>query len=187
MENRRVIDEKDERIAMLERQLIELQEAKQQVAATVAVDHNSSSFSLPKGIFKYFLRAGRLKVILAITILVLLFITAGGIRLFAGNASKQNIITIVEHVQELATLATAKAYTTAVIQEEDNKIFSKDISINLPGTKRELLFIVPGTVIAGVNLEGITSRDMDINEKTKEIDITLPRAELLQEASLTDG
>ncbi|RXI96298.1 DUF4230 domain-containing protein [Anaerobacillus alkaliphilus] len=185
--NGEILEEKDKKIAQLERQLIEfeLKEARQQIAATIAVDHNSSSFSLPKGILKYFLKAGRLKIILAIVILVfLVVITAVGIRLIAGNALKQNSITIVEQVQELATLATAKAHTKAVIQEKDNKIFSKDISINLPGTKREILFIVPGTIIAGVNLKGVTSRDMVINEKTKEIDITLPRAELIQDASL---
>lgn len=40
------------------------------------------------------------------------------------------------------------------------------------------------TVIAGVDLKGITSKDMDINEETKEIDITLPHAELIQDPSV---
>lgn len=183
--NREIIEEKDEKIAQLERQLIELKEAQQQSAATIAVDHNSRSLSPPKGIFKSFLKAGGLKIILAMVILVfLVVITSGGIRLFASSTFKQESVMFVEHVQELATLATAKAHTKAVIHEEDNKIFSKDISINLPGTKREFLLIVPGTVIAGVDLKGITSEDMVINEETKEIDITLPHAELIQDASL---
>ncbi|MBS4214214.1 DUF4230 domain-containing protein [Bacillus sp. FJAT-49825] len=55
----------------------------------------------------------------------------------------------------------------------------KDISKNLPEPKRELLLIVPGTVIAGFDLKGITSEDMVINEETKDIDITLPHAKLI--------
>ncbi len=180
--NREIIEEKDEKIAQLERQLIELKEAQQQSAATIAIDHNSRSLSPPKGIFKSFLKVGGIKLILAM--LVFLVITTGGIWLFGGSTSKQESVMFVEHVQELATLTTAKAYTKAVIHEEDNKIFSKDISINLPGTKRELLLIVPATVIAGVDLKGITSEDMVINEETKEIDITLPHAELIQDPSL---
>ena len=180
--NRETIEEKDEKIAQLERLLIELKEAQQQSAATIAIDHNLRSVSPPKGIFKFFFKAGVFKIILAI--LVLLIITSGVIWLFAGSTFKHKSVTFVEHVQELSTLATAEAYTKAVIHEEDNKIFGKDISKNLPGTKRELLLIVPGTVIAGVDLKGITSEDMVINEKTKEIDITLPHAKLIQDPSL---
>lgn len=178
--NREIIEEKDEKILQIERQLIELKEAQQQSAATIAVDHNSRSLSQSKGIFKSFLKAGVLKIILAI--LVLLVITSGVIWLFAGSTFKQESVTIVEHVQELSTLATAEAHITAVLHEEDNKNFWKDISI--PGTKRELLLVVPGTVIAGVDLKGITSEDMVINEKTQEIDITLPHAKFIQDPSL---
>lgn len=180
--NREIIEGKDEKIAQLERQLIELKEAQQQSAATIAVDHNSRSLSLPKGIFKFFLKAGVLKIVLAI--LVPLIIISGVFRLFAGSTFKHKSVTYVEHVQELATLATAQAYTKAVIHEEDNKIFGKNISIDLLGTKRELLLIVPGTVIAGVDLKGITSKDMVINEETKVIDITLPHAKLIQDPSV---
>ncbi|MFZ3590025.1 DUF4230 domain-containing protein [Bacillus sp. DJP31] len=183
--NREIIEEKDEKIAQLERQLRELNEAQQQIAATIAVDHNTRSLSPPKGIFKSFLKAGGSKIILAMVILVfLVVITSGGIRLFAGSTFKQESVTFVEHVQELATVATAEAHMKVVLHEEDNKIFSKDISINLPGTKRELLLVVPATVIAGVDLKGITSEDMVINEETKEIDITLPHAKLIQDPSV---
>ncbi|MCM3766290.1 DUF4230 domain-containing protein [Neobacillus niacini] len=176
--------EKDEKIAQLERLLIELKEAQQQSAAAIAVDYNSRTFSPPKGKFKFFLKAGRLNIILAILGLLVLALAGIGIWLFTGSNSKQESVIFVEHVQELSTLATAEAHMKAVIHKEDNKIFGKDIAKNLPGTKRELLFIVPGTVIAGVDLKGITSKDMDINEKTKVIDITLPPAKLIQEPSL---
>lgn len=181
--NREIIEEKDEKIAQLERQLIEIKEAQQQSAATIALDHNSRSLSPPKGIFKSFLKVLGLMIILAI--LVFLVITSGGIwRLFAGSTFKQESVTFVEQVQELATLATAEAHMKVVLSQEDNKIFGKDISINLPGTKRKLLLVVPATVIAGVDLKGITSKDMVINEETKEIVITLPHAKLIQDPSV---
>jgi hypothetical protein len=180
--NREIIEEKDERIAQLERQLRELNEAQQQIAATIAVEHNSRSISPAKGIFKSFLKAGGSKIILAMAILVFLVVMISvGIRLFAGNTFTQETVVFVEHVQELATLATAEAHTKAVIHQEDSKNF---LSINLPGTKRELLLVVPATVVAGVDLKGITSEDMVINEETKEIDITLPHAKLIQDPSL---
>jgi hypothetical protein len=182
MDTRKIIEEKDEKIAQLERLLLELKEAPLQSAATIAVDLNARSLSLPKGISKFFLKAAGVKIIWAI--LVLLVITSGVIWFYAGSTFKQKSVTFVEHVQELATLATAEAHMKAVIHEEDNKIFGKDIPIDLPGTKRKLLLVVPGTVIAGVDLKGITSKDMEINEETKKIDISLPHAKLIQMPSL---
>ncbi|MFE7060789.1 DUF4230 domain-containing protein [Sutcliffiella sp. NPDC057660] len=180
--NRESIEEKDSRIAHLERQLIELQEAQQQGAATTALDLNARPLPLPKGVFKIFLKASMLKIILGT--FVLLVIILGGIWIFTGGTFKNESVTYVEQVQELATLATAEAHMKVVLHEEDNKIFGKDISMNLPGTKRELIIIVPSTVIAGVDLKGITSEDMVINEDTREIDITLPHAKLIQDPSL---
>lgn len=184
--NREIVEEKDERIAQLERQLRELNEAQQQIAGTITVEHNSRASSSPKGIFKSSLKAGGSKIILAmVTLVFLVVITAVGIRQFVDSTFKQKSVTFVEHVQELATLATAEAHMKAVLHQEDNKkIFW---SINLPGTKRELLLVVPATVIAGVDLKEITSEDMVINEETKEIDITIPHAELIQDPSLQMG
>jgi hypothetical protein len=176
--------EKDEKIAQVERLLQELKEAEQQSAATIAVEHNTRSrtVSPPKGIFKSFLKASKLNIILVLVILVLLVIIgSGGLRLFVGSTSKQESVTFVERVQELATLATAEAHMKEVIHQEEAKNF---LNINLPGTKRELLLVVPATVIAGVDLKEITSKDMDINEETKEIDITLPHAKLIQDPSI---
>jgi hypothetical protein len=179
--NREIREDKDERIALLERQLKELTEPKQQSAATIAADHNTGTISLPKGISKTFLKAaGGLKIILFLAILVLV-LTIVVIWLLAGNTSKQESVTFIEHVHELATLATAEAHIKEVLHQEEYKNF---LNINLPGTKRELLLVVPATVIAGVDLKTVTSRDMDINEETKEIDITLPHAELIQDPAI---
>lgn len=182
--NREIIKEKDEKIAQLERLLVELKASQQQSAATIAVDYNSRSFSTPKRRSKYFLKTSGLKIILVI--LGFLVIAVGGFWLFSGNPFKQDSVTFVEQVKELSTLATAEARMKTVLQEKDNKILGKNIPFNLdlPGTKREILLIVPATVIAGVDLKGITSKDMIIDEETKEIDITLPHAELIQEPSV---
>jgi hypothetical protein len=182
--NREIKEEKDEKIAQLERLLIELKEAQQQSAATIAVGHNTRTLSPPKGIFKSFLKVGGLKIILPMVILVFLIgvIASGGIRLFTVSTFKQQeSVTFVERVQELATLATAEAYMKTVIHEKEGKKFLK---MDLLGTKRELLLVVPATVIAGVDLKKVTSNDMVINEKTKEIDITLPHAKLIQNPSI---
>lgn len=182
--NREIIKEKDEKIAHLERLLKELKEAQQQSAATVAADYNSRSLTTKKRRFKYFLKASGLKIISVF--LAFLVIATGGIWLFSVNPFKQESVTFVEEVKELSTLATAEAHMKTVLQEKDNKILGKDIpfDLDLPGTKREILLIVPATVIAGVDLKGITSKDLIINEETKEIDITLPHAELVQEPSV---
>lgn len=181
--SREIIEKKDEKIAQLERQIRELNEATQQSAATIAVDHNSRYASSQKGISKSFFNVGKLKniLIMAIVILVALIIALGVFRLFSGSTVKQESVTFVESVQELATLATAEAYMKEVLHQEENKNF---FNIDLPGTKREVLLVVPATVIAGVDLKGITSKDMNINEKTKELDITLPHAEIIQEPSV---
>lgn len=71
-----------------------------------------------------------------------------------------------------------------ILEQEDNKIFGKDIQFNLPGTKQEILLVVPATVIAGVDLKEVTYSDIQVNEEEKEIEITLPRATLLQNPAI---
>ncbi|OCA85983.1 hypothetical protein A8F94_14145 [Bacillus sp. FJAT-27225] len=179
--NREIFEEKDEKIEQLERLLIELKEARQQSAATIAVGQNTRYVSEPKRISKSFIRAGVFKVILPILVLLIISVV---IWQFAGGNTKKESVTFVESVQELATLATAEAHMKTVIKEKDNKIFGKDIPLDLPGTKRELLLVVPATVIAGVDLKKVTSEDMVINKETKEIDITLPHAKLIQDPAV---
>ena len=181
--NREIIEEKDEKIAQLERHINRNKGSTTAKCCNYCVDHNSRSLSPPKGIFKSFLKVRGLKIILAI--LVFLVITSGGIwGYLRAVPSNKSLSRLLNKFKSYATLATAEAHMKVVLNEEDNKIFGKDISINLPGTKRELLLVVPATVIAGVDLKGITSKDMVINEETKEIDITLPHAKLIQDPSV---
>ena len=179
--DRRNSAEKDEEITRLEQQLKELKEAQQQSAATIAADYDTRSFSPPRRLNKSF---PKMNIILTLFVLLAIGIASVVIWFTMSGNSKQKTVTFVESVQELATLATAEAHMKTVIHEEGNKVFSKNIPFNLPGTKQELLLIVPGTVIAGVDLKGISSKDMVINKETNEIDITLPHAELLQVPAL---
>ncbi|MFS0634998.1 DUF4230 domain-containing protein [Mesobacillus foraminis] len=105
-------------------------------------------------------------------------------KLFSGSTSQSEAITIVEQVQELATLVTAEAVVTTVIKEEDNKLFNKELNIHLPGTKRTVLLVVPATVLAGVDLQNISKTDIQVNEEQKEISLTIPHASIIQEPSI---
>jgi hypothetical protein len=125
----------------------------------------------------------------AFLIILIVFLLAGAagltyFKLFAGKSAESQTLSIVESVHELATLATAEAVVTTVIKEEDNKIFDREISINLPGTKRTSLLIIPATVIAGVDLSQVTEDNIKINHQDKEITLTLPHAKIIQEPSI---
>ncbi|MFX3673660.1 MAG: DUF4230 domain-containing protein [Paenisporosarcina sp.] len=180
--NEDILKAKDERIARLEKMIIDLTEAKQQIAVTIADAYNSRTFSKSKSKFKFSTIVSSLKAFFII--FLLLVIIGGGIWLYQMNKSKQSSETFIKNVQELSKLATAELYTETVLQSEDNKIFGKNIPLNIFGTKREVIFVVPASVIAGVDLKEVTSEDMVINKETNEITITLPHAELIQKPSL---
>lgn len=180
--NEEILKAKDERIARLEKMIIDLTEAKQQNAATIAEPYNSRTFSTSKSKFNFSTIVSSLKAFFIL--LLLLVIIGGGIWLYQMNKPKQSSETFLKNVQELSKLATAEIYTDTVLQTEDNKVFGKNIPLNILGTKREVMFVVPASVIAGVDLKEVTSDDMVINEETNEINITLPHAELIQKPSI---
>ncbi|CAM3799616.1 DUF4230 domain-containing protein [Mesobacillus thioparans] len=101
-----------------------------------------------------------------------------------GSTSKAESTVFIEQVHGLAALATAEAQVKVVIEEEDNELFGEKIRYNFPGTKRELLLIIPATVIAGVDLETIEPKDMKVDEERKVIEIFLPKATFLQDPSI---
>ncbi|MGB2993676.1 MAG: DUF4230 domain-containing protein [Paenisporosarcina sp.] len=177
-----LLKSKDERIAHLEKIIIELTESKQQNAATLAESYRSSPYAKYEKGFKLSSLFSGFKNILII-ILLLFVLGFGAISLINSNVFKKSSV-FVENVQELSTLATAEAQTKTVLNIKDNKFFGKKIPLPIPGTKREILLIVPATVLAGVDLNEVTEDDMKISEDTKEIDITLPHAKLIQEPSL---
>ena len=90
----------------------------------------------------------------------------------------------LEQIQELNELATAEAYTKVIIERQDNAVFGQSIGLNLPGTKRQLLVVVPGSVKAGVDLSGLTEKDVIVDEENKTAKLTLPPAKFLGGAEL---
>ncbi|WP_010096639.1 DUF4230 domain-containing protein [Ornithinibacillus scapharcae] len=161
----------------------ELTKGQEESAATATMNAKTSKRNLSGAVFKIFFRFWGVKLIAALLVIVLL--VSGGIwYLTSGSTLKKESTTFVEQVQELATLATAEAHLKVVMEQSDNKIFGNDISINIPGTKREIVLIVPAKVIAGVNLKEITQEDIKVDEKNKRIDLTLPHATLIQEPSI---
>ncbi|WP_214824083.1 DUF4230 domain-containing protein [Exiguobacterium sp. s28] len=103
---------------------------------------------------------------------------------FVGNASKDKSSVTVNQIREIATLATAEAHIETTIEEENNELLGIKLPFNLAGTKQKILLVVPGTVIAGVDLKEITSEDIDVNEEEKKLDIVLPKASFLQEPAI---
>ncbi|MEH7383347.1 DUF4230 domain-containing protein [Bacillus sp. JJ1533] len=177
------MSKKDEALTQFESVLVELKKGREESAATAAVGQSRENANISGALFKLIFKFWGVKIFLIITLL-LIVIASGSFWLFSGSTFKKESTAFVEKVQELATLATAEAHVTAVIEEEDNKLFGNDISVNLPGTKREIMLIVPATVIAGVDLKGITSDDIKVNDNEKEIEIVLPRAALIQEPAI---
>lgn len=125
----------------------------------------------------------RYGVILSVTLLTVL-LGSMATWFFVGNASKDKSSVTVDQVREIATLATAEAHLEITIEEENNELLGIKLPFNLAGTKQKILLIVPGTVIAGVDLKEITSEDIDINEEEKKLNIVLPKASFLQEPAI---
>jgi hypothetical protein len=166
----------------LESLLSELKEEKEDSLSTNVNGKKVKSPTFSGSLFKFFLQFWGFKILLISVLLIV--IIASGYWLFSGSTLKKESITFVEQVQELATLATAEAHVKVIIEQEDNKLFGKDINYNLPGTKRELLLVVPATVIAGVDLSGITSKNIKVDDKEKRLEIVLPSPTLIQEPAI---
>ncbi len=157
----------------------ELTEAKQQMAASLAFNemhhHNQSKVrGIPKSIVWKLLG-----MVLFILVIIGVIFTIKGT-----NQATVQSGSFIEQIKDLSSLASSQAYVKAVIEKEDNQLFGKDISTNLPGTKRKFLLIIPGTVTAGVDLTGITESNLHVNEEEKIIEIKLPQASIIQEPTL---
>ncbi|MFE8701910.1 DUF4230 domain-containing protein [Cytobacillus sp. FJAT-54145] len=174
---------KDEEIlTQLEAIMEELKEARQQSASTIAMERKPFTLG-------HYLKAGlrlwsiKISVILILLVLIGTIIGAS-IFYFTSSSVHTEKGSFVEQIRDLSSLATSQAYVKAVIEKEDNQLFGKEISTNIPGTKRKLLLIIPGSVTAGVDLEQLQDDDIKLMEEEKRLEITLPKAELLQDPSL---
>ncbi|WP_198008238.1 DUF4230 domain-containing protein [Bacillus sp. SG-1] len=175
----------EDRIREIESLLAELKKSSQQTSATVVLDREKIRLpflKVGKAIFTVW--KSKFLLMLLIVVLAISGLSVGMYSWLSGSRLQEEQGSFVEQIKEMNTLATAQAFTKAVIEQEDNKIFGKEISADLPGTKRKLLLVVPGTVIAGVDLKKISEDDILVDEEGKEMTIELPRAEILQSPSL---
>lgn len=91
---------------------------------------------------------------------------------------------VVERIRAIEQVATAEAHIKAVIEREDNQLFGKEIGVNMPGTKRKLLVIMPGVIRAGVDLDTLTEEDVTIDYDQKTATLALPPIQFLGSPSL---
>lgn len=158
------------------RAVTEAKQAEKETASTIAVGRSSRGTNVAGTFIKSVLTLLALLLLIGLSVVVTWIV--------AKNPAQKDATVFVEQVKEIATLATAEAHLKVVLEEEDYKLFGAELPFELIGTKRELLFIVPGTVIAGVDLQGITSEDLKVNEETMELEINLPRATFVQEPAI---
>ncbi|GGA78973.1 DUF4230 domain-containing protein [Ornithinibacillus halotolerans] len=171
---------KDDTLKELEQLLQEMKKGQAESAATLALGQKKvKSSSASRKLFKLFFRFWGVKLLLVI--LLLGVIVAGSVWAFSGSTFKKETTSYVEQVQDLATLATAQAHLKIVIEQEDNKLFGKEISFNFPGSKREILVIVPATVIAGIDLKALSEEDIKVDEQQKVIKLSIPHATIIEE------
>lgn len=176
------MSKKEKALTQFEDALKELKKGEEESAATSVVGPSRGNINISGALFKLVFKYWGVKILMIL--LILIVIAFGIIWSFSGSTYKKESTTFVEQIHELATLATAEAHVKVVIEEEDNKVFGKDIPVNFPGTKRELLLIVPATVTAGIDLKEITSDDIQVDEKEKLLEINVPQATLLQEPAI---
>ncbi|WP_438314830.1 DUF4230 domain-containing protein [Sporosarcina sp. FA9] len=169
----------------IERILVELKAGESETAVTVeeVTGRPSGFWSVGKVIFSLWK-----KTFIAIALLILLLMVAlpFGTMYFlkSGSTYTEQKSAFLEQIQELNELATAEAYTKVVIQQEDNAIFGQSIGLNLPGTKRQLLVVIPGSVKAGVDLSGLTEKDVVVDDEKKTAKLTLSPAKFLGGAEI---
>lgn len=155
----------------------------EQQAATIMEAASNSHLSFRSKLLKRLLKNwyvwAALLIILAIVILP--FATW---KMIQGNSFAEQKGSLVERIQNLNELTTAEAYTKVMIERENNELFGKEIGVDLPGTKRQVLVVIPGGVKAGVDFSGITEKKVDIDEEKKSATITLPAAKVLGEPEI---
>ncbi|SOC15365.1 uncharacterized protein DUF4230 [Ureibacillus xyleni] len=166
------MSKKDKAFTPLESELKEINKSKEEIGVTTVSAQGRAHTNI-SGVKNFLI------------VLILIILTSGVTWILSESTQKKETTIFVEQIQELAMLATAEAKVTLVKEEVDHKLFGKDISVDfLPGTKREILLIVPATVIAGVDLKGLTSDDIKVSEDERELEIVLPRATFIQDPAI---
>ncbi|MBW3114253.1 DUF4230 domain-containing protein [Bacillus sp. MCCB 382] len=171
------------RIQEMEAILADLKATERETSASLAIDNRSSRrWNVTRNIVTMWKK--RVGLILLVVALLAGGTFIGIYSWLSGSTFTEEKGSFVERIQDMSSLATAQGFVKAVIEQEDNQLFGKEINADLPGTKRKLLMVVPGTVLAGVDLQGIDEKDIVVDDEKKKITLTLPHAEILQEPSI---
>lgn len=177
---------RNDKIRELEKLLKELKAQEEETAVTYAeAPRQRKSFRFWK--FPSFLWGFGTKTTIILALIAIILIAALPFAAYwaiQGSTFTESKGTFLERVQNLNELATAEAYTKVVIERQDNALFGKEIGIDLPGTKRQLLVVVPGSVKAGVDFSTVTEADIKVNEDKKTAKLTLPAAKFLGEPAI---
>lgn len=175
----------NQKLEEIERLLKELKAAKAETSVTVdEVKEEKTGFS---SVGKVFFTLWRRRVLLIALLLVMIFVAIPFATIYflkSGSTFTEEKGVFLERIQDLNELATAEAYTKVIIEQQDNTIFGQSIGLNVPGTKRQLLVVIPGSVKAGVELSGLTVKDFLIDEEKRTAQLTLPPAKFLGGAEL---
>ncbi|MFD1861815.1 DUF4230 domain-containing protein [Planococcus sp. FY231025] len=132
------------------------------------------SFKVLAGVFR--------NSFLALAVVLLLLVVAlplGTFWMIKGSTATESKGVFLEQIRDLNELTTAEAFSKVIIEREDNKVFGQDIGLDLPGTKRQLLVVIPGSVKAGIDFSEVTAEDIQVDEEAKTATLTLPKADFL--------
>jgi len=175
----------DRKIEEIERLLAELKSAENETSVTVE-EVSRRRFGFWRAGLLFFTLWRRTFLLLALIIILLVaalpFVTMYFLK--SGSTFTEQKSVFLERVQELNELATAEAYTKVIIERQDNTLFGQSIGLDVPGTKRQLLVVIPGSVKAGVELSGLLDDDVIVNEDKKTVKLTLPPAKFLGGAEI---
>ena len=174
-----------EKLDEIEQLLKELKASEEETAVTVEETENRPSgfWAVGKVFFSLWKKSILLIILLIVTLMIALPFATFYI-LKNGSTFTEEKSAFLEQIQELNELATAEAYTKVIIERQDNAVFGQSIGLNVPGTKRQLLVVIPGSVKAGVDLSGITKNEIIVNEDKKTAKLTLPPAKFLGGAEI---
>lgn len=169
---------KDQRIREIEKLLEELK-AQDEVAVTLeSVQPRSSGFWQVGSLFMSIWKRKFLWLLTGLIALILV-IPFAAFWMIQGSTFTENKGAFLEKIQALNELSTAEAFTKVIIERQDNAILGKEIGLDLPGTKRQLLVVIPGSVKAGIDFSKLQEDDIVLDEEAKTATLTLPRAEFL--------
>ncbi len=118
-------------------------------------------------------------VLIVVFLLLLVALPLGAWWMFQGSTATESKGAFLERMQDLNELSTAEAFSRVIIEREDNEVFGQQIGLDLPGTKRQLLVVIPGSVRAGIDFSEITEEDIEVDEEARTATLTLPKADFL--------